>query len=125
MVGDPYRYGQESSLQNVFLGGYCHHGQKLKAAGWGCHWVDQGSQASAGSWLCPGQSHLSPGFSRSCLKSGNTIPRLWRVTFLYSSVILHGSNINHVVNSATMSKKNKLLFMGKTLWLFTLWGHVP
>ena len=35
MMGDPYRYGQESSLQNVFLGGYCHHGQKLKAAGWG------------------------------------------------------------------------------------------
>lgn len=67
MMGDPYRYGQESSLQNVFLGGYCHHGQKLKAAGWGGHWVDQGSQASAGSWLCPGQSHLSPGFSRSRL----------------------------------------------------------
>ena len=56
MMGDPYRYGQESSLQNVFLGGYCHHGQKLKAAGWGGHWVDQGSQASAGSWLCPGRS---------------------------------------------------------------------
>ena len=25
MVGDPYRYDQESSLWNVFLGGYCHH----------------------------------------------------------------------------------------------------
>lgn len=62
MVGDPYRYDQESSLWNVSLGGYCHHRQKLKAAGW---WGPLGGRGFSGlsgvlalPWAVPPLSRL-------------------------------------------------------------------
>lgn len=75
------------------------------------HWVD-GPQAQWGPGSAlgsPTSLQASPG---PVCKVGTLSLCSGRVTFLYNSAILHGSNINHAVNSATMSKKSKTSFHG-------------
>lgn len=45
MVGDPYRYDQSHLCGMFLLVGYCHHRQKLKAAGW---WGPLGGRGFSG-----------------------------------------------------------------------------